>query len=98
MTIQDDKTLDGFPKKSVAEITDIAWAKIERMLLQKYGKSIVEFRVYQSREFPYLVAAKLKDGTYKTLAVLQCVVVMNQEDSIAVMQDILLLRCHLLLL
>lgn len=48
MSNQDDKTLDGFPKKSVAEITDIARAKIERMLLQKYGKSLVEFRVYQS--------------------------------------------------
>ena len=70
MSNQDDKTLDGFPKKSVAEITDIARAKIERMLLQKYGKSLVEFRVYQSRRFPYLVAAELKNGTYKTLVLL----------------------------
>jgi hypothetical protein len=70
MSNQDDKSLDGFPKKSVAELTDIARAKIEKMLLQKYGKSLVEFRVYQSPKFPYLVAAKLKDGTYKTLALL----------------------------
>ena len=70
MSNQDDKTLERFPKKPVAEITDIARAKIERMLSQKFGKRIVEFRVYQSRKFPYLVAAKLKDGTYKTLALL----------------------------
>jgi hypothetical protein len=67
---RNDKTLDGFPKRVVAEITDIARTKIERMLLQKYGKNLVEFRVYQSRKFPYLVEARLKDGTYKTLALL----------------------------
>jgi hypothetical protein len=68
MSNQDHKTLDGFPNESVAEITDVAGTKIERMLLQKYGKSLVEFRVYRRHKFPYLVAAKLKDGTYKTLA------------------------------
>ncbi|MGC1132971.1 MAG: hypothetical protein WA941_09110 [Nitrososphaeraceae archaeon] len=68
MSNQDHKTLDGFPNESVAEITDASRTKIERMLLQKYGKSLVEFRVYRRHKFPYLVAAKLKDGTYKTLA------------------------------
>ena len=68
MSNQDHKTLDGFPNESVAEITDVSRTKIERMLLQKYGKSLVEFRVYRRHKFPYLVAAKLKDGTYKTLA------------------------------
>lgn len=68
MSNQDHKTLEGFPNESVAEITDIARTKIERMLLQIYGKSLVEFRVYRRHSFPYLVAAKLKDGTYKTLA------------------------------
>jgi hypothetical protein len=62
---QDQETLNGFPNESIAKITDIARAKIERMLLQKYGKSIVEFRVYRRRKFPYLVVAKLKDGIYK---------------------------------
>jgi hypothetical protein len=68
MSNQDHKMLDGFPNESVAEITDVAQTKIERMLLQKYGKSLVEFRVYRRHKFPYLIAAKLKDGTYKTLA------------------------------
>jgi hypothetical protein len=68
MSNQDHKTSDGFPNESVAEITDVSRTKIERMLLQKYGKSLVEFRVYRRHKFPYLVAAKLKDGTYKTLA------------------------------
>jgi len=68
MSNQDHKTLDGFPNESVAEITDVARTKIERMLLQKYGKSLVEFRVYRRHKFPYLVAVKLKDGTYKMLA------------------------------
>jgi DNA-binding transcriptional regulator LsrR (DeoR family) len=68
MSNQDHKTLDGFPNESVAEITDVSRTKIERMLLQKYGKSLVEFRVYRRHKFPYLLAAKLKDGTYKTLA------------------------------
>jgi hypothetical protein len=68
MSNQDHKTSDGFPNESVAEITDVSRTKIERMLLQKYGKSLVEFRVYRRHKFPYLIAAKLKDGTYKTLA------------------------------
>jgi hypothetical protein len=68
MSNQDHKTLDGFPNESVAEITDVAQTKIERMLLQKYGKNLVEFRVYQRSKFPYLVAARLKDGSYKMLA------------------------------
>jgi hypothetical protein len=68
MSNQDHKTSDGFPNESGAEITDVARTKIERMLLQKYGKSLVEFRVYRRHRFPYLIAAKLKDGTYKTLA------------------------------
>jgi hypothetical protein len=68
MSNQDHKTLDGFPNESVAEITDVARTKIERMLLQKYGKNLVEFRVYQRSKFPYLVAARLKDGSYKMLA------------------------------
>jgi hypothetical protein len=68
MSNQDQKTSDGFPNESVAEITDVARTKIERMLLQNYGKSLVVFRVYRRHKFPYLIAAKLKDGTYKTLA------------------------------
>lgn len=67
MSNQDHLSLDRFPNESVAEITHITRAKIERMLLQKYGRSLVEFRVYRRRKFPYLVAVKLKDGTYKTL-------------------------------
>jgi hypothetical protein len=68
MSNQDQKTSDGFPNESIAEITDVARTKIERMLLHKYGKSLVEFRVYRRHKFPYLIAAKLKDGTYKMLA------------------------------
>jgi hypothetical protein len=68
MSNQDHKTSDGFSNESVAEITDVTRTKIERMQLQKYGKNLVEFRVYRRHKFPYLVAAKLKDGTYKTLA------------------------------
>jgi hypothetical protein len=68
MSNQDHKTLDGFPNELAAEITDVARTKIERMLLQKYGKSLVEFRVYRHYKFPYLIADKLKDGTHKTLA------------------------------
>jgi hypothetical protein len=67
MSNQDHKTSDGFPNESVAEITDVARTKIERMLLQNYGKSLVEFRVYRRHKFHYLITAKLKDGTYKTL-------------------------------
>ena len=66
MSNQDQKTSDGFPNESIAEITDVARTKIERMLLHKYGKSLV--RVYRRHKFLYLIAAKLKDGTYKTLA------------------------------
>jgi hypothetical protein len=68
MSNQDRKSLDEFPNESVAEITEMARAKIERMLLKKYGKSLGEFRVYHRHKFPYLVVAKLKDGTYKMLA------------------------------
>jgi hypothetical protein len=68
MSNQDHKMLDEFPSESVAKITEIARTKIERMLLKRYGKSLVEFRVYRHHKFTYLVAAKLKDGTYKTLA------------------------------
>ena len=68
MSNQGHKSLDEFPNESVAEITEMARAKIERMLLQKYGNSLVDFRVYQRRKFPYLVVAKLKDGTYKMSA------------------------------
>ena len=68
MSNQDHKMLDEFPNEEVAEITDIARTKIERMLLKKYGKSLVEFRVYRHRKYPYLVTAKLKDGTQETLA------------------------------
>jgi hypothetical protein len=60
--------MNEFPNESVAAITEMARAKIERMLLQKYGRSLVEFRVYQRRKFPYLVVAKLKEGTYNMLA------------------------------
>lgn len=67
MSKQEHERLIGFPNEPIAKITDIARAKIERMLLQKYGKSLAEFRVYQRRRFPYLVATKLKDGTYKML-------------------------------
>jgi hypothetical protein len=67
MSKQEHERLSGFPNEPIAKITDIARAKIERMLLQKYGKSLAEFRVYQRRRFPYLVATKLKDGTYKML-------------------------------
>jgi hypothetical protein len=67
MSNQDHESLDGFPNESVAEITHLTRTKIERMLLQKYGRSLVEFRVYRRRKFPYLVVVKLKDGTYKTL-------------------------------
>jgi hypothetical protein len=59
----------NFQMNQVAEITEMARAKIERMLLQKYGKSLVEFRLYQRRKFPYLVVVKLKEGTYKMLAI-----------------------------
>ncbi|MGH9926532.1 MAG: hypothetical protein ACRD5B_14265 [Nitrososphaeraceae archaeon] len=51
MSNQDHKTLDGFPNESVAEITDVAGTKIERILLRKYGKSLVEFRVYRRQKF-----------------------------------------------
>ena len=61
---QNNKPLNEFPNELVAEITEMARAKIERMLLQKYGKSLLEFRVYQRSKFPYLVVAKLKDGSY----------------------------------
>lgn len=68
MSNQNNKMLDEFPNEEVAEITDIARTKIERMLLKKYGKSLVKFRVYRHRKYPYLVTAKLKDGTQETLA------------------------------
>ena len=65
MSNQTHKTLDGFPNESIAEITEAARARIERMLLKKYSKNLVEFRVYPRSKFPYLVAARLKDGSYK---------------------------------
>ena len=68
MSNQDHETLNGFPHGSVAKITDIGRTKIERMLMQKYGKNLVEFKVYQHHKFTYLISAKLKDGTYKKLA------------------------------
>jgi hypothetical protein len=68
MSNQDHKMLDEFPNEEVAETTDIARTKIERMLLKKYGKNLSEFRVYRHHKYPYLVTAKLKDGTHKTLA------------------------------
>lgn len=67
MSKQERERLNRFPNEPVTKITDIAQAKIERMLLQKYGKSLIEFRVYQRHKFPYLVAARLKDGTFKML-------------------------------
>jgi DNA-binding transcriptional regulator LsrR (DeoR family) len=60
--------LDGFPNESIAEITEVARIKIERMLRKKYSKNLVEFRVYHRSKFPYLVTAKLKDGSYIMLA------------------------------
>jgi hypothetical protein len=58
MSNQGHKSINEFPNELVAEITEMARAKIERMLVQKCGKSLVEFRVYQRRKFPYLVVAK----------------------------------------
>ena len=46
MSNQGHKSLVEFSNESEAEITEIAQAKIERMLLQKHGNSLVEFRVY----------------------------------------------------
>jgi hypothetical protein len=67
MSNQTHKMLDGFPNESIAKITEVVRSKIEKMLRKKYSKNLVEFRVYRRSKFPYLVATKLKDGSYKML-------------------------------